>query len=130
MAEPDRARHCRRRRARARAQRAGFIVDPGDPRLRVAACVGAPDLRARATTPTRVDADALAALAPALGPGIGLHVSGCAKGCAQANPARATLVARDGFYDLVVDGRAEDPPTHRGLDLPAARATLAALVPA
>ncbi len=114
--------------ARVRAERAGFIVDPGDPRLRVAACVGAPDC-ARGTTATRADADALAALAPALGPGIGLHVSGCAKGCAQACPARATLVARDGFYDLVVDGRASDPPTRRGLDLPAARAALAALVP-
>ena len=123
--------------ARRNAQAAGFIVASDDPRLRVAACVGAPDC-ARGTTATRADADALADLAPALGAGLhksglhvsGLHVSGCAKGCAHAGPACATLVARDGRYDLVVDGRAGDVPIRRGLDLAAARIALAELVPA
>ena len=112
-----------------RGHAAGFLIDPDDPRLRVAACVGAPDC-ARATTATRVDADALSGLAPMLGPGTSLHVSGCAKGCAKAGPARATLVARDGAYDLIVDGRAGDAPMLRGLDLPAARIALASLGPA
>ncbi|VVC54704.1 Precorrin-3B synthase (fragment) [Beijerinckiaceae bacterium RH AL1] len=116
--------------ARRTARAAGFIVDPDDPRLRVAACVGAPEC-ARATTATRADADALAAFAAALGAksadGQSLHVSGCAKGCARAAAARATLVGRDGRYDLVVDGRAGDPPKLRGLDLAAARAALAEL---
>jgi precorrin-3B synthase len=113
--------------ARQKARAAGFIADPDDPRLRVAACVGAPEC-ARATTATRADADALAAFAAALGTrGQSLHVSGCAKGCARAAAARATLVGRDGRYDLVVDGRAGDPPKLRGLDLAAARAALAEL---
>ena len=115
--------------ARAMAHAAGFITSADDPRLRVAACVGAPEC-ARGTTATRADADALAACAAPLGPGIALHVSGCAKGCALAAPARATLVARDGVYDLVVDGRAGDPPARRGLDLAAARAALADLAAA
>jgi precorrin-3B synthase len=49
--------------------------------------------------------------------GILLHVSGCAKGCARASPAPLTLVAKPGGYDLVIDGRAGDPPAHRGLSI-------------
>ena len=112
--------------ARERARRADFIVDADDPRHAVAACVGAPEC-ARATTTTRADADAFADVAVSLGPGTTLHVSGCAKGCAHAGIARATLVGRDGRYDLVLDGRASDPAALRGLDRAAARAALAAL---
>jgi precorrin-3B synthase len=88
-----------------------FILAPDDPRLRVAACVGAPACP-RATTDVRVDALQLAAMVQ---PGTLLHVSGCAKGCAHPRPAALTLVAREGFYDLIRDGAPWDMPERTGL---------------
>jgi precorrin-3B synthase len=90
----------------------GLITDP-DPRLNIFACVGAPSC-ASASVPTRPDAARLAALGR---PGLSLHVSGCAKGCAHAGPAAFTLVGRDGRYDLVRRGRAGDTPTLTGLSI-------------
>ncbi|MGI3901949.1 MAG: precorrin-3B synthase [Janthinobacterium lividum] len=96
---------------------AGLIVDPADPRLRVAACAGAPGCR-RGTTPVLDDAARWAKL---LGPGhgttgIALHVSGCAKGCAHPGAASLTLVGTEGRYALVADGTAADVPVASGLD--------------
>ncbi len=96
---------------------AGWIVDPRDPRLRVAACVGAPGCR-RGTTAVLDHAVRWAAL---LGPGhaaggIALHVSGCAKGCAHPGPAPLTLVAEEGRYGVVADGSAADAASAVGLD--------------
>lgn len=89
----------------------GLIIDPADARLNIFACVGAPSCTG-ATVATRADAARLAAFAP---PGLTLHVSGCAKGCAHAGPAALTLVGRGGHYDLVRDGRAGDTPARTGL---------------
>jgi len=94
---------------------AGFLLDDDAPLRAVAACPGAPACSS-ATTATRSDALALSALVPP-GGGIALHVSGCAKGCAHARPARITLTGRDGLYDLVLDGRADGVPARRGLSL-------------
>jgi precorrin-3B synthase len=96
---------------------AGLVVEAGDPRLRVAACAGAPGCR-RATTPVLDHAARFAAL---LGPGeagtgIALHVSGCQKGCAHPRSAPLTLVAAAGRYALVADGAAGDAPVAAGLD--------------
>jgi precorrin-3B synthase len=91
----------------------GLITDPTDPRLNIFACVGAPSCTS-ASVATRADAARLAAL---VRPGLTLHVSGCAKGCAHAGPAAITLIGRDGRYDLVRDGRAGDTPTRTGLSL-------------
>lgn len=97
---------------------AGFVTDPADPRLRIAACPGAPSCRS-GQTPARADAATLAAS------GIGdVHVSGCDKGCAMPRPAR-TLVGRNGRYDLVRHGRAHDQPDLMGLSLAQAAAALA-----
>ena len=105
---------------------ADMIVDPSDARLCVVACPGHPAC-ASATTPTQEDALALAPLARALAPaGAGLHVSGCAKGCARPSPTAVTLVARAGLYDLVAAGCASDTPVQQGLDLHACRAALRA----
>lgn len=106
---------------------AGFITDPGDPRRRIAACPGAPAC-ASGHAPARADAGRLASL------GItGLHVSGCAKGCARPRPG-LTLVGRDGCYDLVPHGRASDAPAVTGLTLeqaiPYLQTTLAPIAPA
>ncbi|MEO0999947.1 MAG: precorrin-3B synthase [Pseudomonadota bacterium] len=88
---------------------AGLIGAPGDPRLSVDACPGAPAC-ASAAGPTRPLARALAGRAPSL------HVSGCAKGCARSGPAAVTLVAQaDGRFDLVEGGHAWDEPGLRGL---------------
>jgi len=92
----------------ARFEAAGFILDPDDARLAVAACPGAPACR-NATTPTQADALRLADLARRISrDGIGVHVSGCAKGCACARSVPVTLVADSGLYGLVIDGKAQD----------------------
>jgi precorrin-3B synthase len=94
-----------------------FILDDDDPRRRVAACPGAPAC-ARGTTPVRCDATKLADLvAGRPGLGVGLHVSGCEKGCAHARPASVTLVGRNGRYDLVLDGVASGLSIARDLTL-------------
>ncbi len=107
----------------------GWIVDPADPRLGVAACAGEPGCR-RATTPVL---DHAARWATLLGPagaagGIALHVSGCAKGCAHPGAAALTLVAQDGRYALVADGTASDAPLAEGLDVEEAGRLLTAIL--
>ena len=104
---------------------AGLVVDPADPRLRVAACTGAPGC-ARGSTPVL---DHAARFAGLLGPGhagagIALHVSGCAKGCAHPGAAPLTLVAAAGRYALVADGTAGDEPVAAGLEPEEARRLL------
>ena len=91
----------------------GFIVNPDDPRLRIAACPGAPACM-HGYRSVRDDATRWAATLPK-GDGVILHVSGCAKGCARPAPTAATFTATTTGYDLVLGGRAGDPPTRRGL---------------
>ena len=105
-----------------RVRRLGLITDPADPRRVIAACPGRPAC-GNATVQTRADG---ARLAGYLGAGVvaavSVHVSGCAKGCAHPGPAALTLVGAEGRYDLVIDGRAGDPPVATGLGLDAALA--------
>ncbi len=83
-----------------------FILDPAEPRRRVAACSGAPSC-SRGTTAVREHAASLAAeLAGLPGTGILLHVSGCEKGCAYPRRAPVTLVARYGRYHVARDSLA------------------------
>ena len=107
---------------RARLADAGFTVTRGDPRARVAACVGSPAC-ASATTDVRGDATFFSQVLRG-GGGVSLHVSGCAKGCANAAPARITLVGRNGLYDFVRGGNAQTVPAERGLTREAAQARL------
>jgi precorrin-3B synthase len=64
--------------------------------------------------PVREDAARWAALMPK-GEGVVLHVSGCAKGCARAAATAVTLTATGAGYDLILAGKAGDPPALRGL---------------
>ena len=91
--------------------REGLITHAEDPLLRVVACSGAPRC-----TEAHADARALAAaLARHMSPDARLHVSGCAKGCAQSGPASITLVATGNGFDLIRDGSVRDAPAVSGL---------------
>ena len=93
----------------ARFAERGFILDRNDARLAVAACPGAPAC-GNATTATQQDALRLAPLARQLAPhGIGLHVSGCSKGCALPRRAPVTLVGDSGLYRLARNATAQSP---------------------
>jgi precorrin-3B synthase len=89
----------------------GIVTRANDPIMRVAACTGAPACP-EAHAQTRGLATALAPHFAASG----LHVSGCAKGCAHPRPAAITLVGTDNGFDLVRHGCAQDTPVARGLD--------------
>jgi precorrin-3B synthase len=102
----------------ARLAGASLILDPADPRLRLAACSGAPSCP-HGTTDTRADAAYLAPIVEHRS-GIALHVSGCAKGCAHPRAAPVTLVGSRGRYDLVIGGKPSDSPSLTGLTLDAA----------
>ncbi|WP_262268302.1 precorrin-3B synthase [Microvirga yunnanensis] len=100
------------------ARQAGFVTDPGDPRLSLIACPGRPDC-AGAATPAPADALRLAAACPdLLARGVTVHVSGCPKGCAHPGSADLTLAGRpDGRYDVVLQGATRDAPLlHLSLD--------------
>jgi precorrin-3B synthase len=93
------------------AERLGFATQPGDPRLSLAVCAGAPAC-ASGEAPTRPLADAVvAAAAPLIAAGGSVHLSGCAKGCARAAAADLTIVGRPGGYGLVLGGTAGDVAT-------------------
>jgi precorrin-3B synthase len=99
----------------AELERYSFILDPEDPRRRIAACPGAPSCE-RATTKVRNDAALLAAtFAGPSGSNTVIHISGCEKGCAHPRVAAVTLVGRDGRYDLVRNDVASGSPAERGL---------------
>jgi len=93
----------------------GLIVDAGDARLAIAACPGAPEC-SQANGATRSGLDAIAGFAQTPSrDGVGLHVSGCAKGCAKPSATPLTLVANDGAFDLIYDGAAGDAPVAKKL---------------
>ena len=89
----------------------GLITRADDPLLRVVACSGAPRC-----PEAYADTRALAArLAPHIAADVRLHVSGCAKGCAQSGPTTITLVATAEGFDIVHSGSTRDAPAQRGL---------------
>jgi precorrin-3B synthase len=107
----------RARMLSASLDRRSFILDPEDPRRRIAACPGAPSCE-RATTRVRDDAAQLAAtFAGPSGSDTMIHISGCAKGCAHPRAATVTLVGRNGRYDVVRNDVASGSPAEHGLTL-------------
>ncbi|MBL1258116.1 precorrin-3B synthase [Methylocystis sp. Sn-Cys] len=111
----------------AAARALDLIVSHEDPRLAVVACPGAPECP-QARGDTRGALARLAPLAQKLAgkDGVGLHISGCAKGCARPGNAPVTLIADDGRFNLVDTGGASDAPQSKGLDIDAVESALAA----
>jgi precorrin-3B synthase len=90
------------------APRYGFIGDPGDTRLCIAACPGSPAC-ASGQIAARVVAEQFAALGTGLfDNSLSLHVSGCIKGCAHPAAADLTFVGQSDGIGLVVGGKASD----------------------
>ncbi|TPL97617.1 precorrin-3B synthase [Mesorhizobium sp. B2-3-10] len=86
----------------------GFVTSPTDPRTRIAACPGAPAC-ASGRIATRDIAEAIATEnADILD--FTLHVSGCAKGCANPAPAALTIVGGENGAGLVVNATAKALP--------------------
>ncbi len=88
---------------RQAAEKLGFVVEPSDPRLSVVACAGRPACAAGRYR-TRETAAAISEAAAGLLDGsLRLHLSGCAKRCAQ--PARPgwTLLGGDAARMLTAD---------------------------
>jgi precorrin-3B synthase len=96
---------------RQRAETLGFVADPADPRLAIAACAGR-DGCASGRIATRTLAGELAHVAPDLLDGsVTLHVSGCGKGCAHPRAAELTLVGLpNGACGVVLAGPAAAGP--------------------
>lgn len=86
-----------------------FVTDPHDPLMRVDACPGAPFCPS-ASVETRALARRLAPHIPGT-----LHVSGCVKGCARQRPADVTLIGRDGLFDMLRRGCADNTPERYAL---------------
>jgi precorrin-3B synthase len=86
----------------------GFIISAADPRIRIAACPGAPAC-ASGRIHTREIAEAIAAESADL-LDFTLHISGCAKGCAHPGPAALTIVGDENGAGLVVNATAKALP--------------------
>ena len=90
------------------APRHGFIGDPGDTRLCIAACPGSPAC-ASGHMAARVMAEQFAALGTGLfDNSLSFHASGCGKGCAHPTTADLTFVGHPDGIGLVVGGTASD----------------------
>ncbi|QDH17750.1 precorrin-3B synthase [Swingsia samuiensis] len=82
-----------------------FIVNENDARLRVQACIG---IKGCQRANANVEKAALY-LAPYIGEGKCVHVSGCIKGCAYPHKADMTILATgDSRYDFIKDGCTTD----------------------
>jgi precorrin-3B synthase len=98
-------------------ERAGLMISVADPRLAIVACPGRPAC-ASAQIDTRHVAEKFAPFLYAYAPDtVALHISGCSKSCAHGAAAPLVIVGRDSTYDLVLNGRPDDEPYMRGLDL-------------
>lgn len=88
----------------AAAARLGFVVAADDPSRAIAACPGAPACGSGLIA-TRAIARRIAAERPAVARGVRLHLSGCAKRCAQPAGPAVSLVAEACGPRVTGDGR-------------------------
>ena len=93
----------------------GFVVQADDPRRRIAACPGAPACASGLISARTLASTLVPVLAPVLEPeqnGVMVHISGCAKGCANPVPAALTLVGTPQGCGVVHGGTAREVPHH------------------
>lgn len=111
----------------ARAQDHDLITSADDTRLAVIACPGAPECP-QANAETRAHVMDLAPLAQMIGgaDGVGLHLSGCAKGCARQSASPITLLASADGFDLIENAGADGAPRFRSLTFEAVMRELSA----
>lgn len=88
---------------RARAEALGFVTEPGDARLRIVACSGAPACGSAFLATRRLAAEIAADLPDLEGM---VHLSGCAKGCARPMGPNVSLIASATGPAVVGDGMA------------------------
>lgn len=106
----------------------GFRTDPDAPGNAISVCAGSAGC-ASGLIDTHAVADLLVAEAPSLfGGAPGIHISGCAKGCAHPAAAAVTLAGSARGLGLVPGGRAGDEPLAVTDDAAAAFARLEALL--
>ncbi|MEZ5888764.1 MAG: precorrin-3B synthase [Xanthobacteraceae bacterium] len=96
---------------RDEARRLDFAVDAADPRRRIVACPGAPSCSSGLIASRKLAAE-IAEEVEFAGPGIALHVSGCAKGCAHPFPAPLTVIGTAKGAGLVRNATARATPSH------------------
>jgi precorrin-3B synthase len=94
----------------AAAERLGFVVRGDDPRRYIAACAGAPVCWSGHIAARALASPVAAAATPYLDAAFQIHISGCAKGCAQAGRAALTIVGAPDGCRLIADGYARDVP--------------------
>jgi precorrin-3B synthase len=99
------------RTVRQGAKDLGFVVEPADPRRRIAACPGAPRCLHGLIAARALAAEIAKGVPLAPGEGIALHVSGCGKGCAHPRSAPLTVVGTEKGCGIVANGTARATPT-------------------
>lgn len=104
------------RRVVSCARKHDLITAPDDKRLAVIACPGAPECP-QALGETRAHVMDLAPLAQKFvgADGVGVHLSGCAKGCARQSASPVTLLACADGFDLIENAGADGAPRLRSL---------------
>lgn len=94
----------------ATAKSLGLVTAPTDPRIRIAACPGAPACASGMIAARDVAAEIAQDVGQKLDPTLSLHISGCAKGCAHPGPAALTIVGDEKGAAFVVGGTAKGLP--------------------
>jgi precorrin-3B synthase len=94
----------------AAAETLGFIVHADDPGRYVIACAGAPICSSGHIAARKMAPRVAEIAAPHLGAGFDIHLSGCAKGCAQTKAAALTIVGLPQGCALIADGSVRDQP--------------------
>ncbi|MGN6582295.1 MAG: precorrin-3B synthase [Rhizobiaceae bacterium] len=83
----------------------GFVVDPADPRLLIAACAGSPACASAFIDTKNIAANIAHSAADLLDGSFILHVSGCPKGCARPAALALSLTGiAPGKCEMLLDG--------------------------
>jgi precorrin-3B synthase len=83
----------------------GFVIDPADPRLLIAACAGSPACASAFIDTKAIAANIARSAADLLDGSFVLHISGCPKGCARPSGLALSLTGiAPEKCDMLLDG--------------------------